>query len=420
MAETDVFERRLRAALVRHTDGGPADFDALGFARLVVEREPRRHRLGAVLGWRRAGVPRAAWVLLLVGLLTALAVATLAVGSQLQREVPAVLPPVGQVFTCPPGSTPDEPGPVDQTRPNGVAPMAFDDAAGKIVMLTDEGTWTYDVCTNTWTLMQSGPEASLLSLAYDPIADLTIGVDHTGDRVIPAAHTWTYDLEADTWTMRGPAPDHVVWLDFDAGSAQVVAWSAEGDDKPGTIWTYDVASDSWAAVGALEVVGGYGWGHPGDLLTYDASLDRVVTTGGIRTRLLDLRTNSVKDARAVPPWADHCHWMSAFFCYGELASSPIAYDERSERTVVLVAGRMFAYEAVADRWDTIFEPAGTGPGELARGIDGMSYDPVNHRLVVVVQSELFRPADSVLAFNTTTREWTILVAPSIAQPTPTP
>ncbi len=428
MADTDVldarFESRLRAALLRHVADGPTEFDALGFARTVAAKEPRRHGLrgqvSSALTWRGVAVPRVAWVpLLLAALLAALVGGMLVVGSRPTPRLPAVLPPIGTTFTCPPGSTPDKPGPVDQARPTGVGPMAFDGAAGRIVML-EAGTWTFDVCTNTWTLVQSGPEASFASLAYDPIADLTIGVDETGDRVVPAAHAWTYDLESNTWTMRGPAPDHVVWLGYDAASARVAAWAAENGDEPGTIWTYDVASDTWAAVGALEVVGGFGWGAPGDLLAYDASLDRVVTTGGTRTRLLDLRTNLVMDVQAVPPWAGNCYWMSAYFCYGQLASSPIAYDERSERTVVLVAGRMFAYDAVADRWDTLFEPAGTGPGELARGIDGMLYDPVNHRLVVVVQFELFRSADAVLAFDTTTREWTILVAPSEIQPGSTP
>ena len=72
MAEPDVFERRLRAALVRHVHDEPTEFDALGFARMVAAKEPRRHGRKAILRWRPAAVPRVAWVLLLAALLTAM------------------------------------------------------------------------------------------------------------------------------------------------------------------------------------------------------------------------------------------------------------------------------------------------------------------------------------------------------------
>ena len=108
---------------------------------------------------------RPAWVLLLLaGLLAALVGGTLLVGSQQQRRLPAVVPPVGQVFECPPGSTPDEPGPVDQARPRRWpwSAMAFDRRAGRLVALADTGdgveTWTFDVCTNTWTRMHPNRE----------------------------------------------------------------------------------------------------------------------------------------------------------------------------------------------------------------------------------------------------------------------
>jgi hypothetical protein len=110
--------------------------------------------------------------------------------------------------------------------------------------------------------------------------------------------------------------------------------------------------------------------------------------------------------------------MSAQYCYGQVANTPITYDEASESTVVLVAGRMFAYDAAADRWDMLIQPTGTGPGELARGIGSMVYDPVNDRLVVMVQFDLFRGVDAVVAFDTPTLEWTVLLEPVDGQPAP--
>jgi len=105
-------------------------------------------RLAAALRPRRAAVPRLAWILLLTaGLLAALAVGVLVVGSQPVRKLPAVAPS----FTCPPGSTPDAPGPVDRARPPSSGFMAFDRGFGKIVLVGSRGnpveTWTFDVCT---------------------------------------------------------------------------------------------------------------------------------------------------------------------------------------------------------------------------------------------------------------------------------
>jgi hypothetical protein len=259
----------------------------------------------------------------------------------------------------------------------------------------------------------SGPDTDF-ALVYDPGTDLTIGVDVGDDPAGPVAHAWTYDLDANTWTRRGPAPDHVARLWYDAASAQVVAWAPRSDVEPGTIWTYDVASDTWAAVGALEVLGGFGWNHPGDLLAYDASVDRLVATvtmgqRGIRTRLFDLDTGRVVDALAVAPWAGYCGFMVRLYCYDHPAGDAIAYDERSEQVVVLIGGRVFAYDAVADRWDTLSGDPGAGPP--GREASSMVYDPVNGRLVVFPGGLDF-PVDSVLAFDATTRAWTVLLEAS--------
>lgn len=432
MAEPDVFERRLRAALDRHVAGGPTGFDALGFARTIAAREPRRNGLGAVLGWRRVVPPRAAWALLLVALLAVLGAGTLYVGSHLSREAPAVVPPITSAFACPPGSTPDEPGPANQARPPGAGPMAFDRAAGKIVMLASGETWTFDVCSNTWTLMQrgSGPDTGL-ALVYDPGTDLVIGVDYPEHPypehpVVSPPHAWTYSVADNTWTRKGTAPEYVARLWYDASSARVAAWAAASDDAPGTIWTYDVASDEWAAVGALEVLGGYGWNTPGDLLAYDASLDRVVVTdpGGDRTRLFDMHTGSVADVKAIGPWAGRCGWMSLMFCYDGVAGAAIAYEERTEQTVVRIGDHLFAYDAAADRWETLFEPgvpdmsdavalANAAASALVRESWSMVSDPLNGRLIV--------PSDAggaLLAFDATTRQWTVLLEPSERSPAP--
>ena len=98
MAEMDVLERRVAAALLGYVGEIPDAVDAAAVAHRVALEHP--HRRAPMVGRRWAAFPRVAWVLLLLaGLLTALVGGTLIVGSQPQPEVPAVLPPVGPTAT---------------------------------------------------------------------------------------------------------------------------------------------------------------------------------------------------------------------------------------------------------------------------------------------------------------------------------
>ena len=154
---------------------------------------------------RLAEIPRVAWALLLLAaLLVAIVGSALIAGSQPVRKLPTVVPPVGQVFVCPPGSTPDQPEPVDQARPpDGFVWAAFDRRAGRGVAITDAGdgveTWTFDVCSNTWTRMHPNREPpSAGPLVYDVDSDVTIEVEYAGP-----ASVWAYDLQANTWDPTG-------------------------------------------------------------------------------------------------------------------------------------------------------------------------------------------------------------------------
>ena len=399
MAETDVFERRLRAALVRHTDGGPTDFDALGFARLVAEKEPRRHGLGAVLGWRAAGVPRLAWVLLLAGLLTAMVAGTLAVGAQLRRRDPAVVPPVVAAFVCPPGSNPDAPGPVGQERPvigDGIADMAFDRGAGRVVLLAQLGTraetWTFDVCTNAWTRMHpeqepGSPLSSSTHLIYDADSDATIAID--------GQSTWVYDLAKDTWTRMGVVPVvrqwNVLTWTYDPVSGLVIAADA------GELWSYDVEADAWASISTVPWRAGLG------AIAYDASVDRIVAYARGDMWLFDIRAGTWSRSRADTPMV---------VCAMGWPNPTVVYDEAARRTVVSCnVGTMYdihvAYDATADRWESLAKDGGSFPYSV--------FDPVNKRLVGLDDNR-----DGMVAFQLATRERMVLLGPGEGQPRPVP
>jgi hypothetical protein len=186
------------------------------------------------------------------------------------------------------------------------------------------------------------------------------------------------------------------------------------------MWSFDGVADVWEPVDQDQA-----W-YPSDssdlhfLLAYDASVDRLVGYDRGEVRLFDLRTGTWS-----PPGT-----RSPTFGYGGYYSlgGEIAFDEAAQRTVLFSGGHVIAYDAAADRWETLFgtdfdQPNACGVRPECRVQPSMVYDPINERLVVYggnVQTgaEWWGPSDDVLAFDTRTREWTVLLAASEGQPAP--
>ena len=341
---------------------------------------------------------------------------------------PRVAVSIGPVPTCPPGSNPDEPGPVDQARPSSDISLAmtFDRRAGRLVALADAGdgfeTWTFDVCTNTWTQMhpdREPPAFERAGLIYDVDSDVSILV--TSERVWvsssveshtinlqPYSGVWAYNLQADTWTQKGAAPiDATLWSypklwAYDRRSGRVVA--ALGPD----LWSYDVATDTWTPIHQANV--------PGDNLfrcaffpcvAYDASVDRIIaytahTDRGHETWLLDLRTGTWSRSLA----------EAATLGVGWDGSDPaMEYDEAAGRTVVFGEDRLGIYDAKVDRWEILTKPE----PRFLLPIE-MVYDAVNRRLVGLGRPDVLD--GGVVAFDLVNGKWTVLLEPGEGQPAP--
>ena len=436
MTEHDAFEVRLAAAVHGYAGRIRSDLDPVELAHRIAAAEPRVHGFVAALGWRAVAVPGRAWILLLLAvLLTAAVVGMLVVGSQPVQKIPAVIPPVGQLFECPPGSTPDQPGPVDQARPPVFSGMAFDRRAGRLVTLADTETWTFDVCTNTWLRMhptRNPPTSPVGPLVYDMDSDVTIGVFGPDE---DPGNMWVYDLEADTWREVGPfapfAYPRFAGLRFhDPVSGRVVALGDDGDeDTLGlALWSYEVETDTWTPIPQANPLT---IGPHYEFFAYDAVVDRLVAyaktweAGGggnwvfeAKTLLFDLRTGTWSEPPAVTP---------SEFSAGMWGLVPgIAYDEAAEQTVMMGQGHAAAYEATADRWETLYETSSEEPGTCGtrpecRQANDMLYDSVNERLVVYggsvyTSAEGWIDPDGLLAFDTRAREWTVLLEPSKGQP----
>ena len=132
----------------------------------------------------------------------------------------------GLVPTCPPGSTPDTPGPAGQARPpSSPWASAFDRRAGRVVLVApitpDDGpgvaTWTFDVCTNTWTRMHPNREPPTLwaRLVYDVDSDVTL--------LVSSRSVWAYDLRppCPVGQTRGRSPQRVLVCPYVAQSRRL-------------------------------------------------------------------------------------------------------------------------------------------------------------------------------------------------------
>jgi hypothetical protein len=304
--------------------------------------------------------------------------------------------------------------------------MAFDRRTGRLVALVGAGgdveTWTFDVCTNTWTRMHPDrePPPDTGGLVYDVDSDLTIAVaygpDFRGERV------WAYDLASDTWTENGRfAPTDATLRFYDPVSGLVVATGDDGDpDTLGSeLWSYEVETDTWTPIRQANRLAI----EPQEYV-YDASVDRIVAyshtgdTAGHKTWLFDLRTGSWSGTGALTPE----------FYYGWIGPPPpaIAYHEAAERTVMVGQGRSVAYDAAADRWETLFEtpsedqPAVCEDRPECRMGRLMVYDPVNGRLVAyggeAYTTCTWEAVGDMQAFDMATRSWTLVVPPTPVSP----
>jgi hypothetical protein len=410
MTEHDAFEARFHAAIRGYVGSVSSELDPGSLAHRIAEGEPRRHGFPAVVGWRGIAIPRAAWALLLLaGLLAAMVGGMLFVGSHGEPKLPAVVPPVGQVFECPPASTPDEPGPADQARPpEPDMAMAFDRSAGKLVAVANAGdveTWTFDVCTNTWTRMHPDREPDGMNgwdrAVYDIDSQVTIAVNRSTGKV------WAYDLQADTWTEKGLAPPYARPWAYDPISGLVVAASS-GVAEPTAIflWNYDVETDTWTPIQQAN-----GPRPSEGVIAYDASVDRIVAyaTGaaGFETWLFDVRTGT---------WSRSRSSAETLGVVAGLGPPRIEYDEAAKRTVIMSNAGAAAYDASANRWEYVVTRE---PGWMTAT---MVYDPVNERLVgpgpYVNAEGVHLDRAGVVAFDPGTREWTVLLEGDGGRPAP--
>jgi hypothetical protein len=349
------------------------------------------------------------------------------------------------IATCPAGSNPNLPGPVDQARPlqdYGFL-TAMDRHSGRVIAGVYGGvdTWAFDVCTNTWTRAtrrHSYPEAKPSALVYDADSDLVVAV---------GAFVDAYDIDTDTWQRLGETP-------FGAGSnARAVYDPVSGlivarDIASSEMWAYNVDTDTWTPIrqgpisppGTSQAIDSDGDQHfYAQLHAYDANTDRIVLyladnfggsgvwdgSGDEMTWTYDLRAGEWTIEETVTPELG----------VGAYSSPPgkAAYDEAAQLTVITGDGVVAGYDSTRHEWEILWENPPSeraGNGGMSTGLhnrfgDTIVYDPTNDRIIVIGGDARMPNADEfwslewvsmndVWAFNTDTGTWSELLAP----PTP--
>jgi sugar lactone lactonase YvrE len=343
--------------------------------------------------------------------------------------------------TCPAGSDPDRPGPVDQARPplgSYFLLSAFDRQSGRVVAVArSEGgleTWTFDVCANTWMLMSqpdfhrtADPVEPRSVLVYDADSDLVVAI---------GASVNGYNVDTDTWEQYGEAP-----FDGDLMRTRAVYDPISGlivvrDIVSSEMWAYDVDTDTWTPIrqGPISPPGSdvsAVSSFIGQVHTYDASTDRIVLyltdnfsgpgvwdgAGTEMTWTYNLRAGEWTVEDTVTP---ELHVGGYYVLPGKAA-----YDETARRTVITGDGVVGAYDSTRHEWEILRESPGepnaygSGTGPHNRFDDQVLYDPTNGRIIVIGgqarmldENPFWVQMDDVWAFDVGTGTWTELLAPS--------
>jgi hypothetical protein len=335
--------------------------------------------------------------------------------------------------TCPAGARPDVAGSFDQERPEPrVGAAAFDQESGLVIVVTDTATWTFDVCSNTWSQTSdtgvgvpgSGPDVAV----YDADSDRVVAWRSAGWGAVEV-----YDANTETWTdMDVSLPATLDKAVYDPVSGLIVAVASDNAE----MWAFDVDTDTWTQVSqgpispprsgqlasdlSSDLTPSISWQN----LAYDADADRIVlyvtdnsygpgwaASGIDMTWAFDLRAG----LWSVEPTTN--------FEFGWVAASGAAYDPAVGMSVVPACGVVAGYDLSAHEWRVLWGDAADcwkGLGPLKREGHWVVHDSLNERILVGGGEARLLPEtadhwaaiDDVWAFEAETSTWIELVAPS--------
>ncbi len=320
----------------------------------------------------------------------------------------------GWSSVCPPGSAPDLPGPADQARPpTDLVSMAFDREARQIVLLgwspeSTTETWTFDVCTNTWSQLggAGAPERALLAYDGDSRAVVAFAPQYWGGERVYAS---VFDRATGSWDRRSTGPiQNLLGVVYEPRSGQIVVHGETAESAGPELWAYDVERDRWARLRQIDAPN-LGADPQHELLAYDPGRAHIVLHMIDRSWEYNPTTGRWSTERASSPPVN-----GGFF--GNPGS--IATDEVTGRVVIYSAGPVLAYDGAAGHWEPIdtLEPWPDWGEPGGRAGQSIVYDSLNRRIVVYGGRGLdpCQSPDDVWTFDPSAGEWTLLLAQTVA------
>lgn len=312
--------------------------------------------------------------------------------------------------TCAASTDPTVQGPIDQQRPTpgwvGSLAAAYDRRTGRIVHVdSQQETWTFDVCENTWRRMNpTGKPIGELSagLVYDVDSDVTVAFGYE--------HISVYDAETNAWTQ--PGNDTIGLVDsivptgavYDPATGLILTTdnvSSGADAGSWDLWACDVETNTWTRIGAIPAKGLL------DLLGYSQAIDRFILAGFLdqetKTVLLHPGTGETTLVATETPFVN-LGWPNAV--HGPADDSVYVYKHAGRL-------RLCSFNAASLTW-TCIEP----PGALLSAYAAFSAvvgDPINDRVVLMngVSGNFWVAAsDDVWVVDLASGEWTQILARS--------
>ncbi len=287
--------------------------------------------------------------------------------------------------------------------------MAYASSAGGIILFGGEtewfdpilgpqrvawnDTWSYDLETNDWTDLgpaPAPPRRLAHAMAYDSRSDHVVlfgGSRYEPPSQTPTNDTWLYNVTAIAWTnvtpSQSPPARDLHSMAYDSQSDQIVLFGGRNFTTTfSDTWTYNLTSNTWTnktpAVGPSARVGA--------AMTYDVRSGLVVLFGG----------NGLSDTWVYNYTANTWTNMTPV---AAPSGGRIAYDEWSDRVILLGGGETWAYDANANLWTNLSpakSPSADGP---------MVYDAKSGHVVLL--GSLWLGGDEV---------WWYRYAPSLPTP----
>ena len=279
----------------------------------------------------------------------------------------------------------------------GLLSGVLDTATGNVLFVDKSGgTWTFDVCTNTWSALTpggspwttTGREGFHQGFVYDADSARTIGFGYSGRLAI-------FDSDKNIWEFRsrerlGDALGAV----YHPPSGLVATMIGS------SLWTYDVEEDTWTEVGEPSF-GGAEWA---ELLGYVASIDRFLFVTSGMTGLVDPETGQTTTVFTETPTVD-LTWPGAQ--YGP--ANGTVYVTTHGPSGMSLCG----FNTSMLSWDC-YDTSGATDSDI-EAFGAIVDDPINRRVLLIhrIYGDWWANSEAaVWSFDPDTGEWERIVDPA--------